>query len=401
MPPKKAPAAGPSKKTEQKKKEKVIEDKTFGLKNKKGAKQQKFIQQVEKQVKSGGHHPVKEDPAKKLEREKKLKEQKELAMLFKPVQTQKVEKGADPKSIVCAFFKQGQCGKGDKCKFSHDLTIERKAEKRSLYVDMRDDELEDTMDNWDEEKLKEVIERKHGQSNKTMPHTEIICKHFLEAVEKSKYGWFWQCPSGEKCIYRHALPPGFVLQKDKKKDAKKNEISIEDLIERERAALGPKQTKVTLETFLAWKRRKIEEKIDNAKKEEEKKRSDYKAGRQVGLSGREMFSFNPALAAEQDMEEGDEAFDSYAVEDEDEGIEYKELVLDNLALEAQEADDTGTLALEGRLKNNNLGHSEKENGISEGSQDDNITNVPINENLFADEDLDGLDEELNDLDIDK
>lgn len=48
MPPKKAPAA--SKKTEQKKKEKIIEDKTFGLKNKKGAKTQKFIAQVEKQV---------------------------------------------------------------------------------------------------------------------------------------------------------------------------------------------------------------------------------------------------------------------------------------------------------------------------------------------------------------
>lgn len=49
MPPKKAPAAA-SKKTEQKKKEKIIEDKTFGLKNKKGAKTQKFIAQVEKQV---------------------------------------------------------------------------------------------------------------------------------------------------------------------------------------------------------------------------------------------------------------------------------------------------------------------------------------------------------------
>lgn len=148
------------------------QDKTFGLKNKKGAKQQKFIQQVEKQVKTGGHHPVKDDGSKKLEKEKKLKEQKELAMLFKPVQTQKIEKGADPKSIVCAFFKQGQCGKGDKCKFSHDLSIERKAEKRSLYVDMRDDE-EDTMENWDEEKLKEVIEKKHGKSGK-MPTTEIV-----------------------------------------------------------------------------------------------------------------------------------------------------------------------------------------------------------------------------------
>lgn len=142
------------------------------MKNKKGAKQQKFIQQVEKQVKTGGHHPVKED-SKKLEKEKKLKEQKELAMLFKPVQTQKIEKGADPKSIVCAFFKQGQCGKGDKCKFSHDLTIERKAEKRSLYFDMRDDDENDTMENWDEEKLKEVIEKKHGKSGK-MPTTDIV-----------------------------------------------------------------------------------------------------------------------------------------------------------------------------------------------------------------------------------
>lgn len=85
-----------------------------------------------------------------------------------------------------------------------------------------------------------------------------ICKHFLEAVEKSKYGWFWECPAGTKCIYRHALPPGFVLKRDKKKlEEKKNEISLVDLIERERAALGPNQTKITLETFLAWKKKKI------------------------------------------------------------------------------------------------------------------------------------------------
>ena len=66
--------------------------------------------------------------------------------------------GADPKSVVCAFFKQGQCTKGDKCKFSHDLTLERKCEKQSIYIDAKDEELEkDTMDNWDEEKLEEAI----------------------------------------------------------------------------------------------------------------------------------------------------------------------------------------------------------------------------------------------------
>lgn len=160
----------------------------------------------------------------------------------------------------------------------------------------------------------------------------------MEAVEKSKYGWFWQCPTGESCIYRHALPPGFELKKDKKKlEDKANEITLEDLIEKERAALGPKQTKVTLETFLAWKKRKIQEKKDQAKQDEEKKRSDYKAGRQVGLSGREMFSFNPELAAEGNMEEGDELFDSSVFNKEDEdAIVYKEINLDVLDEEAEE-----------------------------------------------------------------
>lgn len=126
----------------------------------------------------------------------------------------------------------------------------------------------DNMDDWDEEKLKEVVEKKHGTGG-NRPTTDIvcvalklflffymkavhadlrylfqICKHFLEAVEKSKYGWFWECPSGQKCIYRHALPPGFVLKKDLKKEEKKDEISLEDLIERERANLGPNQVNI-------------------------------------------------------------------------------------------------------------------------------------------------------------
>lgn len=37
---------------------------------------------------------------------------------------------------------------------------------------MRDDE-NDTMDNWDEDKLKEVIEKKHGKQGK-MPTTDIV-----------------------------------------------------------------------------------------------------------------------------------------------------------------------------------------------------------------------------------
>ena len=70
----------------------------------------------------------------------------------------------------------------------------------------RNDE-DDNMDEWDQEELEKVVKQKHGAeaSNKT----DIICKFFLEAVEKKQYGWFWQCPNGGKdCKYRHALPPG-------------------------------------------------------------------------------------------------------------------------------------------------------------------------------------------------
>uniref|UniRef100_A0A1Q3FW82 Zinc finger CCCH domain-containing protein 15 n=1 Tax=Culex tarsalis TaxID=7177 RepID=A0A1Q3FW82_CULTA len=407
MPPKK-PAAGPSKKTETKKKEKVIEDKTFGLKNKKGAKQQKFISQVEKQVKSGGHHNLAANPnAKKEEKEKKLKEQRELAALFKPVPTQKVDKGVDPKSILCAFFKQGTCTKGDKCKFSHDLTIERKAEKRSIHVDMRDGEQQnDTIENWTEEKLAEVVAKKHGK-DKTMPTTTIICKYFLDAVERTLYGWFWECPNGEKCIYRHALPPGYVLKKDKKKlEGQKEEISLVDLIERERAALGVNQTRVTLETFLAWKKRKIQEKKQRELDEDERKRKDFKAGRQNGLSGREMFSFNPDLV-DFGMDDGEEAIESYGRnEDEDDTTEYKELDLSMLSLSIKEVDNTGTVAEEDRwAKMKAALPTVEENGEAAGGSTEPSAApsdaAPINENLFLDEDLEGIDDELSDDDDDE
>uniref|UniRef100_A0A336LMX8 CSON013216 protein n=1 Tax=Culicoides sonorensis TaxID=179676 RepID=A0A336LMX8_CULSO len=403
MPPKKAPTT--SKKAEVKKKEKIIEDKTFGMKNKKGGKAQKYIAQVEKQVKSGGQHPINQTAEqKRLEKEKKLQEQKEMALLFKPVQTQTVAAGTDPKSVVCAFFKQGNCGKGAKCKFSHDLSVERKTEKRSIYCDMRDVDADgETMENWTDAKLNEVVNKKHGGKEKTMPTTTIICKYFLDAVEKRLYGWFWECPNGEKCIYRHALPPGYVLKRDQKKDDKKDQISLDELIESERAKLTGNQTRVTLETFLAWKKRKIEEKKQAALKEEDKKRKDYNAGRQIGLSGREMFSFNPELANDGAMDEGDVAIDSYGYNDEDEEeVQYKELDLNALAFAGLEVDNTGTVAETDRLeklKASQPADVETPEELPNGGSDQ-VDATPFNENLFLEEDLEGLDEELNDLDLD-
>ena len=177
-----------------------------------------------------------------------------------------VDVGVDPKSVFCAFFKQGLCKKGDRCKFSHDPDCERKAVKRGVYEETKDED-EENMDEWDDEKLAEVVAKKHGTEKSNA--TDIICKYFLDALENNKYGWFWECPSLAKgCKYKHALPPGFVLKKDKKRmDKEKEEISIEDLIEKERATLSSGTlTKVTLETFVAWKRKKLKEKADAEKK---------------------------------------------------------------------------------------------------------------------------------------
>ena len=74
----------------------------------------------------------------KLEEEKRKKEE---AALLKPVQTQKVPFGVDPKTVLCAFYKAGTCEKGTKCKFSHDMNVGRKVDKKNLYEDSREDKL--------------------------------------------------------------------------------------------------------------------------------------------------------------------------------------------------------------------------------------------------------------------
>jgi hypothetical protein len=144
----------------------------------------------------------------------------------------------------------------------------------------------DTMDKWDEEKLRSVILSKHGNPRTT---TEVRCPPlvlvlllthfpllrfpldrmqafyrgrrvtkvrgrgpplcFISTAFKSRvgcfsflpslffffrFGWFWQCPNGELCQYRHALPPGFVLKSQKKamEEAEKaNTISLEEFLE--------------------------------------------------------------------------------------------------------------------------------------------------------------------------
>lgn len=40
--------------------------------------------------------------------------------------------------MLCVYYKAGHCDKGNKCKFSHDMNVGRKVEKKDLYNDDRE-----------------------------------------------------------------------------------------------------------------------------------------------------------------------------------------------------------------------------------------------------------------------
>lgn len=247
----------------------------------------------------------KENEARRAQ-EKKAAElaKKEAAQLFNPVLVpQKVPFGVDPKSILCIYFKQGICTKGNKCKFSHNLTVERKTVKKDLYTDDRQEKEKDTMDNWDEEKLRQVVMSKYGNPKTT---TDIVCKYFIEAVENMKYGWFWQCPNGDDCKYRHSLPPGFVLKTKEQKKlekmalAEQPKITLEDFIETERHKLPKKLTPVTWETFSSWKKDREERKQKEAGSSKKKER--ILSGKQLLQTGK----YKDVLLDDESDHEGEE-----------------------------------------------------------------------------------------------
>lgn len=281
-------------KARQKAKAKAAEDKTFGLKNKnKSAKVQKYVQGVTSTV--GGisaKDKRAQELAEKAKKEKKAAEEarkKELAELFAAaIKQPKVPAGVDPKSVVCEFFRHGRCDKGFKCKYSHDLSVERKTAKIDLFTDQRDvaKEGEENMEDWDQETLEKVVREKHG-AEKPSNATNIICKFFLDAVEKRQYGWFWKCPNGTECKYKHALPPGYVLKSQMKElleQERANAKDIAEVIEEERAKVEAR-TPITEEVFAAWHAKKrADREAKRAAELEERKKKGLLNGREIFLS---------------------------------------------------------------------------------------------------------------------
>ena len=288
MPPK-------NEKKQVKEKEKVVEDKTFGMKNKnKSVKVQKFIEGMKASTRTA---PV------------RTKEQQE-----SDFKTKKVE--AEKAALLTAIFGAQPTKKKKKEAKPDDGKID-------LYTDQRSQQLpsgetEETMANWDQQKLEEVVNSKHAAQDANK--TDIVCKFFLEAVQKSLYGWFWICPNGESCKYRHALPPGYVLKKPDSLnvDSDEEEVPLEERLEQERAALPQGGTPVTEETFKAWLLKKAAEKA-KAVEEAEAAKGKKKDGNRNMASGKQLFVMDPSLFVDDDGAASDyEISDHEGLDSEDE-----------------------------------------------------------------------------------
>ena len=90
--------------------------------------------------------------------------------------------------MFCAFFKQGLCKKGDKCKFSHDPDVERKSAKRNIYADAREKE-DDNMEDWDDDKLADVVNKKHGAEKTNQ--TDIVRHFSVYILLKARKSFFF------------------------------------------------------------------------------------------------------------------------------------------------------------------------------------------------------------------
>jgi predicted RNA binding protein YcfA (HicA-like mRNA interferase family) len=255
-------------------------DKTFGMKNKKGKAAQKVV---------GG-------PQKRPTVKKNKEEDADLANFIRTGYTK--PKPTNTNVVVTETAEE-----------------QKKSAKANPFIDLRRDVTEDgntnengegVMNGWDEAKLQEVVNKKM-EKDLSKPTSEKICQYFLKAIEDEKYGWFWECPNGSECTYRHALPPDYVFKSKEKK--KVEERTLDEIIEERRSTLNVEQgTPVNEKTFKIWKEKKMKERADRELEALNKRKKDIKAGI-VKLSGREILTQKIEDKTLNFEEENEEAFD--------------------------------------------------------------------------------------------
>ncbi|TBU07578.1 hypothetical protein CWI36_0256p0050 [Hamiltosporidium magnivora] len=137
---------------------------------------------------------------------------------------QKVPVGVDPKT---EFPKTN-------CKFNHDISLEPKNEDQQV---------------------------------------KLVCRFMLDAMNSGQYNSQWICPD-KTCSDVHKL-----IDVDKENA----EITLEEFLELSRQEIQENE-KLIEETFMEWKKKKIEEQVEFEKK-----------AREIKMKGTELFQFKPEV----------------------------------------------------------------------------------------------------------
>lgn len=313
---------------------KYVKDKSFGMKNKKKSqKLNKMMKGIAAQNK-GGFEKLQAEKFNHRKKQKALEEEKKLmANVFANVSA--VKKGGKAKKgkskPICQFFKAGLCNKGKKCKYSHDLEDEKEEtetvnNKINLFKDQREEIFgnEDGIESWNQNKLEEAVNFNARKYQSTHNQTAIVCKFFLQAVEKMKYGWFWKCQNGFNCKYRHALPKGYKFIPKSVPGKKISKVDTELLLikqidaEREQLDIS-KCTPVTFESFMKWV------KVRRAKKQKARDERIKKFMKDRGIkvkrmvTGKQLFEKNQGL-----FQDAEGAIDKKELKQKDEIVEVDE-----------------------------------------------------------------------------
>lgn len=266
----------------------------------------------------------------KAEKKKSKQEEAFLNSLFKGLENTKkaagtVEEDPGDKTVLCPQLKAGGCLRGDDCGYSHDINIEYNMGQADIYTDLRDFKTSDETD-----KINKIAAEKEGKRGQV--RSKIICKYFMDAVKTRKYGWKWECPNGDLCHYQHCLPEGFVIDDNRGNNQEEMTIeeyvNLEERIDEERAIVSVNGTKVNEETFLLWKKRRIQQ------KEKEQADSKTKSKKKV-KTGLELFTDKTFR-----MEDTD--FENTEIEQKEEKEEVKideEAFMDEGELDELELDD--------------------------------------------------------------
>ncbi len=401
------------KKVDAKKVEKVVEDKTFGLKNKnKSKKVQQFVKQVTASARGGKSDEYYKALAaqKKKEKEAAIAAEREMFLLLGKDYAGDLNKKMAKKNEKKKQEEQQQKEKERKDAFDRDFAIPITSLEQVSRIDSKSSVI----------RICIVLDSKDNLTSKTSKGEECMYIRASDGTTRNPFsitciGWnpsnFEFKPEqvldirdsiamirGErvelevekgKSIITVASPELtehiLKLKEEQEEIRAQGGLAIEDLIEEQRAKLRLENkalTPITKESFFEWKERKRQRKEKEL--EEKRKAAEKKSGGKVILSGKQLFTYDPNLFKD----------DEEAVDD----VDYE--VVGDLNREGEEEEE------EDEDDDNEDGEDNDENDDEEDEDEEEEEEEDLEKkaaamniedtNLYTndkDEDLEGLDDD--------